>query len=905
MDEEASFSALLSSTTPARPSWSTQTPNDQADDPWANPFSDSSSSINPYASPFASTVLPSSSAPINDPAIQPFALPESPRNETSPYAQKINEDYNRSPDPPSVIAAREQQQQRFSAEPQDNQGIYSNPYGNHEDVDPFASAGAGQNKPIDPAHRPFEPPSHSPVDNKHPQSHAQSPTTPKPRGLPSSLIDEDLMAESDPEQSLKKAFVKSAPAPKSKIESTNGDQVKPTPEKKKTYVFTPNSKAVQEEKKPEAKSAVKETGRGERQPDDNQKKADETKQVALDAEIQVQSATKIPQADSSAQAQEPPSSSHTTPTVKSPKSPTSIPLPASNLATPTVSRVPTPLPPATNKADNTEASSVLATPSSDRVSVSPLDAPAATAADVDYGFKSLALGGSAPPVPDKEWTGTGNAASSSESISPPSSRFGGKGWGALDDEPESDSLFGRGGPSTSSWGNNDSSGGWGETSMEETLASAGPSTNQSYPYDTNGTPSTSTSMTLRSDSGIDGRAPASPVDSISIPTTSSPRKKLSNIPVFQITVSDPAKVGDPVRGYTVYTVRTQTTSPHYRKGSFSVLRRFSDFLWLLEILTFNNPGIVLPPMPGKHTFGRFQDQFIETRRNALQKFITKITSHPVLQLDPDLRIFLESDSFAIDSKNRKAEVTLQEKAQSDSLLGSWTGSNKFAEFDDWFESRNGFLNSLENQLKNLSKSIESSSKSKLELSNSISEFSESLLVLSESDLNMSLVESLKELWEISNHEKEIYEDQAKFQVINLLNTTDEYVKIIQQVRIAFNGRIKAYHTWQNGEKDLTRLRNTREKLRNSGKLNERANSSLNEIVEAERTVRENHMNFENLTKLTKSEFVRFERERIEEFKNTLEVYLNDLIEKQKTLIEMWEGFHKSLVGVVDKHKNGD
>lgn len=47
----------------------------------------------------------------------------------------------------------------------------------------------------------------------------------------------------------------------------------------------------------------------------------------------------------------------------------------------------------------------------------------------------------------------------------------------------------------------------------------------------------------------------------------------------------------------------QTTSPHYRRAEFSVLRRFSDFLWLYEAVSSNNPGVVVPPVPDKHPFG--------------------------------------------------------------------------------------------------------------------------------------------------------------------------------------------------------------------------------------------------------------------------------------------------------------
>ena len=62
----------------------------------------------------------------------------------------------------------------------------------------------------------------------------------------------------------------------------------------------------------------------------------------------------------------------------------------------------------------------------------------------------------------------------------------------------------------------------------------------------------------------------------------------------------------------------------------------------------NNPGVVVPPVPEKNTFGRFDDQFVQQRRLALEKCIQKTANHPVLGKDPDMKTFLESDSFALD-----------------------------------------------------------------------------------------------------------------------------------------------------------------------------------------------------------------------------------------------------------------
>jgi sorting nexin-1/2 len=157
-------------------------------------------------------------------------------------------------------------------------------------------------------------------------------------------------------------------------------------------------------------------------------------------------------------------------------------------------------------------------------------------------------------------------------------------------------------------------------------------------------------------------------NSRNVPNQTAPsEKKESKLqPVFTITVEDPQKVGDPIRAFTMYTVHTkacfvyirfrigcrellfQTASPTFSKPSFSVLRRYSDFLWLYETLSTNNPGVVVPPVPEKSPFGRFDGQFVQQRRTALENCINKMANHPVLCKDADLKLFLESDTFSLD-----------------------------------------------------------------------------------------------------------------------------------------------------------------------------------------------------------------------------------------------------------------
>ena len=128
----------------------------------------------------------------------------------------------------------------------------------------------------------------------------------------------------------------------------------------------------------------------------------------------------------------------------------------------------------------------------------------------------------------------------------------------------------------------------------------------------------------------------------------------------------------------------QTTSKAYKQSEFVVTRRYRDFLWLYNTLHANSPGVVVPPPPEKQAMGRFERDFVEGRRQALEKMLNKTAAHPTLQHDADLKLFLESEAFNVDIKHKeRKEPNLGESKGMFSSLGiNVGGSNKFVEQDD-------------------------------------------------------------------------------------------------------------------------------------------------------------------------------------------------------------------------------
>lgn len=363
-------------------------------------------------------------------------------------------------------------------------------------------------------------------------------------------------------------------------------------------------------------------------------------------------------------------------------------------------------------------------------------------------------------------------------------------------------------------------------------------------------------------------------------------------PTFQITVGDPHKVGD-LTSHTEYSVMTKTTSKGYRNPEFTVSRRYRDFLWLYNQLHNNNPGVIIPPPPEKQAVGRFDADFVESRRAALERMLNKTAAHPILQHDGDLKLFLESDAINVDIKNkeRKDPGLGESKGMFGSIGISVGSSGKFIEHDDWFHDRKIYLDALEAQLRALLKATDTVVAQRKGLAEACGDFSASLHSLAAVELSPSLSGPLDGLSDIQIRIRELYERQAQQDVLTLGIVIDEYIRLIGSVKTAFQQRQKAYHAWHTAESELQKRKTTQDKLLRQGKSQQDKLSQLSaDVADAERRVHQARLLFEDMGRLMRAELERFEREKVEDFKSGVETYLESAVEAQKELIEIWETY---------------
>jgi len=84
--------------------------------------------------------------------------------------------------------------------------------------------------------------------------------------------------------------------------------------------------------------------------------------------------------------------------------------------------------------------------------------------------------------------------------------------------------------------------------------------------------------------------------------------------------------------YTDYEVVCKTNIPAFKLRHSVVRRRYSDFEAFRDILERESTRVNIPPLPGKVFTNRFSDEVIEARREGLERFLTVVAGHPLLQV---------------------------------------------------------------------------------------------------------------------------------------------------------------------------------------------------------------------------------------------------------------------------------
>ncbi|XP_050217050.1 sorting nexin 2B-like [Mercurialis annua] len=430
-------------------------------------------------------------------------------------------------------------------------------------------------------------------------------------------------------------------------------------------------------------------------------------------------------------------------------------------------------------------------------------------------------------------------------------------------------------------------------------------------------------------------------------TASLSRSPSSTSDYIKITVSNPQKEQETSNSlvpggntYVTYLITTRTNIPGFNGSEFSVRRRFKDVVTLSDRLAESYRGFFIPPRPDKNVVESQvmqKQEFVEQRRVALEKYLRRLATHPVIRQSDELKAFLQAQgklplatSTDVASRMLDGAVKLPKqlfgeggavaphevvqpakggrdllrlfKELKQSVANDWGGSKPQAvEEDKEFLENRERMQDLEQQLGNASQQAESLVKAQQDMGETMGELGLAFIKLTKFENEEAIFNSqrvraadMKNVATAAVKASRFYRE-LNAQTVKHLDTLHEYLGLMLSVHGAFSDRSSALLTVQTLLSDLSSLQLRAEKLEAaSSKIFGGDKSRIRKIEELKETIRatEDAKNvaireYERIKENNKAELERLDRERHADFLNMLKGFVLNQVGYAEKIANVW------------------
>ena len=421
------------------------------------------------------------------------------------------------------------------------------------------------------------------------------------------------------------------------------------------------------------------------------------------------------------------------------------------------------------------------------------------------------------------------------------------------------------------------------------------------------------------------------------PTTTTPTLQIKSPEdaIDYVTVSDPVIHADGMNKYTSYRVdcRPPIVNPNQQPppnaiqdvflqnnpGQYSsVLRRYSDFLWLYERLHKEKAGAIVPPLPEKQAVSRFSPEFVEDRRRALEKFLRRVILHPELYEANCLLTFLRADDVTFQhaknvSKSEDEQRRNSGSGDTNNMAASMSGGGAFnmtpkntagikkwfseakttfsgdlvtSPDDDLFDEIERYIEALAIQMKRVSNQASGLVRKSKEIANGLFEFGLAFHQLGQSE-GEELGAKLQLVGGTADTLSSMAAQQAEAELKRLEEPFRDYLKTIHAVKLALGRRhdkrvsyTALLHEIQTREVNLHRLRMTpgSEAKAYSTEMSLQRYQAAASVAQEE---------YAECSQRVLREVDRFKREKAEEMKMVVLHFIMLEIEVNRRMEEVW------------------
>lgn len=294
---------------------------------------------------------------------------------------------------------------------------------------------------------------------------------------------------------------------------------------------------------------------------------------------------------------------------------------------------------------------------------------------------------------------------------------------------------------------------------------------------------------------------------------------------------------------------TRTNNPKYQKKQFTTIRRFSDFLGLHDILVakYLRSGKIIPPAPQKNIIGTtkvkmsqqpqndpntgLSMEFLENRRAALERYLSRTAQHPILSVDSDFINFLESDQDlprAVGTAALSGAGVMRLFNKMGETVNKIT--YKMDENDPWFEDKITEVENLDMHMQKLHTAIKALVGHRRELAALTGGVAKSAAMLSTCEEHTGLSRALSQLADVEEKVELLRSEQANSDLYILSETIRDYIGLFGAIKEVFHERVKVFQNWQHAQMQLTKKRENKAKLELAGR-NEKLDQAQREVEE--------------------------------------------------------------------------
>ncbi|KAI3770805.1 hypothetical protein L6452_01949 [Arctium lappa] len=424
------------------------------------------------------------------------------------------------------------------------------------------------------------------------------------------------------------------------------------------------------------------------------------------------------------------------------------------------------------------------------------------------------------------------------------------------------------------------------------------------------------------------------------------------LPYLKITVSSPQKEVESSNSivpggntFVTYLITTKTNMAEFGGPQFTVRRRFKDVVTLSDRLIEAYRGFFIPPRPEKSVVESQvmqKHEFVEQRRNALEKYLQRLAEHPIIRQSDELRVFLQVQgklpllptaavtSRMLDGATRLSKQLLGDdsdggsvrihpqdvvrpaksrwdflrimKEMNQAMSNDWGGTKPSIDEEDtgFLQNKERLLN-LEKQLTSASKQAELFVKAQQDMAETMGEFGLAFIKLTKFENEQAVLDTqtkraadMKNLATTAIRASRLYRE-LNSHTVKHLDTLHDHMGLILGVHTAFSDRSSALLTVQTITTELDSLYAQAEKLDTSSSKTYGGDKSktlkLGEVREAIRVTEDAKScatrEYERIKENNRTEIERLDRERKADFKNMLKGFVLNQVGLSEKIGKEW------------------